>query len=179
MHALSANLFCAYHVPTRVLFLTECGWNAGHSKGANSALIYASVYDDVPNVINVAGRFDLKRGITERFGNDIAARLARDKQIPLEDTRDDGVPIQWNLTKWSYQDRINTDMQAACKKIRCTDVLTVHGSKDRVSPVEDAHCWGQHIPHHKLKVVDGADHSFLMPAFSQQLISAVVEQCIL
>jgi Serine aminopeptidase, S33 len=108
--------------------VTLMGRAAGHSKGANSALVYASVYDDVPNVVNVAGRFDLKRGLTERFGNDVLARLNNEKQIVLEDTRDDGIVIEWTLTKWSYQDRLNTDMQArtACAGFVASHAVCAH-----------------------------------------------------
>jgi hypothetical protein len=72
----------------------------------------------VASIVNIAGRFDLKRGLTERFGNDILARLTNEKQIQLQDTRDDGVVIDWTLTKWSYQDRLDTDMQVCRHAIR-------------------------------------------------------------
>lgn len=35
----------------------------GHSKGGNVVLLYASKYDDVPYVVNVSGRGDMKRGV--------------------------------------------------------------------------------------------------------------------
>jgi alpha/beta superfamily hydrolase len=70
-------------------------------------------------------------------------------------------------------------MQAAAKKIRCSEVLTIHGTKDNVTPVDDALQWGKHIAHHQLKIIDGADHSFLMPQISEKMIAAVVEQCAL
>lgn len=34
----------------------------GHSKGGNAVLLYASKYQDVPNIVNISGRFDLRRG---------------------------------------------------------------------------------------------------------------------
>lgn len=37
----------------------------GHSKGGNCVVLYASKYHDVPNVINLSGRFDLKKGMEE------------------------------------------------------------------------------------------------------------------
>lgn len=43
------------------------GWQVvsviGHSKGGNAVLLYASKYKDVPNIVNISGRFDLRRGI--------------------------------------------------------------------------------------------------------------------
>ncbi|KAL3535607.1 hypothetical protein ACH5RR_004068 [Cinchona calisaya] len=53
----------------------------GHSKGANVVLLYASKYHDVPKVVNVAARFDLKRGIADRFGEDFLERIKRDGYI--------------------------------------------------------------------------------------------------
>lgn len=51
---------------------------AGHSKGANDVLLYASQYDDVPLVVNIAARFDLSRGIKVRYMNiDIYTYLCR------------------------------------------------------------------------------------------------------
>ena len=43
----------------------------GHSKGANDALLYASKYDDTPFVISISARFDMSRGLKDRFGDDI------------------------------------------------------------------------------------------------------------
>ena len=34
----------------------------GHSKGGSAVVLYAAKYDDVPRVVNVSGRFDMKRG---------------------------------------------------------------------------------------------------------------------
>ena len=34
----------------------------GHSKGGSGVVLYAAKYDDVPRVVNVSGRFDMKRG---------------------------------------------------------------------------------------------------------------------
>jgi uncharacterized protein len=70
-------------------------------------------------------------------------------------------------------------LQVVAAKIRCSEVLTIHGSKDRVTPAEDAQEWGRYIAHHQVTVIDGADHSFLMPCFSEQMVKAVVDQCAL
>ena len=34
----------------------------GHSKGGTGVILYAAAYDDIPRVVNVAGRFDNMRG---------------------------------------------------------------------------------------------------------------------
>lgn len=34
----------------------------GHSKAGTGVILYAAAYDDIPRVVNVAGRFDNMRG---------------------------------------------------------------------------------------------------------------------
>lgn len=48
-------------------------------------------------------------------------------------------PFSWQLRKEDLQDRLDTDMAAACSSIARTAVLTVHGSADADVPVQDAH----------------------------------------
>lgn len=45
----------------------------------------------------------------------------------------------WQLTKEDLEDRLSTDMAAACAAIRRTSVMTVHGNADADVPVRDAH----------------------------------------
>ena len=81
--------------------LDQCGRvSAGHSKGAGSVLLYTSLYDDVPSVVSVAARFDMKAGLKERFAESVLDSVAREKEIELEQKRDDGTLIKWTLTKW-------------------------------------------------------------------------------
>lgn len=87
-----------------------CKRGTGHSKGAGSVLLYSSKHDDIPNVVNVAGRFDMCTGVKERFGENIIERLASEKQIAMTIKRDDGKKIEWMLTKWSLQDRLDLNM---------------------------------------------------------------------
>lgn len=39
-------------------------------------------------------------------------------------------------------------------------VLTVHGSMDKIVPVEDAMEFAKFIPNHKLQIIQGADHEY-------------------
>lgn len=52
--------------------------------GGDDVLIYASMYHDIPAVVNVSGRYDLKRGIEERFGKNILERLKKDGHIDVK-----------------------------------------------------------------------------------------------
>lgn len=60
-------------------------------------VLYARLHGDIPLVINVAGRFDLKEGIEQRFGADIFNRVLHEPVfLPAE--RDDGHTWTWHLT---------------------------------------------------------------------------------
>lgn len=59
--------------------------------------MYASVYDDIPLVINVAGRYWMDKGITMRFGEDIFERV-KSGPVEMPALRDDGYTFSWQLT---------------------------------------------------------------------------------
>ncbi|MBA0845763.1 hypothetical protein Goarm_022128, partial [Gossypium armourianum] len=56
----------------------------GHSKGGNVVLLYASKYQDIRIVVNVSGRYDLKRGIAERLGEDFMGIIKKDGHIDVK-----------------------------------------------------------------------------------------------
>jgi hypothetical protein len=59
--------------------------------------MYAKLHGDIPLVINVAGRYDLKDGIEERFGADIFNKVLHEP-VFLPAQRDDGHSWTWQLT---------------------------------------------------------------------------------
>lgn len=130
----------------------------GHSKGGNAVLLYASRYNDVQTIVNVAGRFDLKRGIEGRLGKDFLEKI---KQYGFIDVRNRRGKLEYRVTEKSLMDRLETDARAACQSIAPScRVLTVHGTLDEMVPVEDATEFAKHIPNHNLRIVEGADHEF-------------------
>ncbi|KFK27517.1 hypothetical protein AALP_AA8G393500 [Arabis alpina] len=141
----------------------------GHSKGGDVVLLYASKYHDIRNVINLSGRYDLKRGMAERLGEDFLERIKQQGFIDVGDGKSG-----YRVTEESLTERLNTDMHEACLKIdkECR-VLTVHGSDDEVIPVEDAKEFAKIIPNHKLEIVEGADHCYTK--HQNQLVSTVME----
>lgn len=145
----------------------------GHSKGGNDVILYAAKYDDIPKVVNVSGRFDCKEGITQRFGGDIHDRLKSLGQIPMT-TRASLGEISWVLTKESMDERLATDMAEACRHIKCSQVLTVHGTADTTIPYQDALKFDGLIGGHQLVLVEGADHNFRATTHAQELTEAVV-----
>lgn len=47
-------------------------------------LVYASKYHDIHTVVNVSGRYDLKRGISERLGEDFMQKIKEEGFIDVK-----------------------------------------------------------------------------------------------
>ncbi|PIN10050.1 putative esterase [Handroanthus impetiginosus] len=149
----------------------------GHSKGGNVVLLYASKYHDIGAVVNVSGRYDVKRGIAERLGKNFLERLKKDGYIDVKTRTGE---VDYRVTEESMMERLNTNMHEACLSIdgKCR-VLTVHGSADEVIPVEDALEFAKIIPNHRLQIIEGANHGY--SSHQDQLTSTVlpfIKECI-
>ncbi|CAD6210023.1 unnamed protein product [Miscanthus lutarioriparius] len=109
-------------------------------------------------VINLSGRFNLERGIGDRFGNDYMERINQHGFIDVEDKTG---CIIYRVTKESLMDRLKTDMHSACLSIdpNCR-VLTVHGANDDVVPSEDALEFDKYISNHELHIIERANHRY-------------------
>ncbi|GMJ07343.1 hypothetical protein like AT3G47590 [Hibiscus trionum] len=143
----------------------------GHSKGGNVVLLYASKYQDIRMVINVSGRYDLKRGIAERLGEEFMETIKKDGYI---DVKNNTGGVEYRVTEEALMDRLGTDMREACLKIdkECR-VLTVHGSADEIIPLEDALEFAKIIPNHQIHIIEGANHGYTL--HQTELASAVVK----
>lgn len=143
----------------------------GHSKGGDVVVLYASIYNDVPMVVNLSGRFYLEKGIEERLGKEFMDRINKEGYI---DVTNKSGKVMYRVTKESLMERLSTDMHAASLSIskECR-FFTIHGSADDVIPVEDAYEFAKLIPNHKLRVIEGANHCYT--AHRKELSAAVVE----
>ncbi|KAK8483892.1 hypothetical protein V6N13_144809 [Hibiscus sabdariffa] len=161
LHSVIRHFFEANRVVSAIV---------GHSKGGDVVLVYASKYDDINTVVNVSGRYDLKKGIEERFGKDFMERI-EDGYVDIKNKEGS---VEFRVTKESLMDRLNLDMHETCLKIpkECR-VLTVHGSADETIPVEDAFELAKIIPNHKLHIVEGANHNYTK--HQTELASVVVD----
>ena len=57
----------------------------GHSKGGTDVVLYASKHGDVPRVVNVSGRCDLKSGVVERLGEEGMKQVRETGQFEVHD----------------------------------------------------------------------------------------------
>ncbi|KAM5588711.1 hypothetical protein ABKV19_006933 [Rosa sericea] len=143
----------------------------GHSKGGDVVLLYASKYHDIRTVVNVSGRYDLKKGIGERLGKDFMEMIRKEGFL---DIKNNTGGVAYRVTEESLMDRLSTDMQESCLQIgKECQVLTVHGSDDEVIPVDDAVEFSKIITNHKLHIVRGANHCYT--SHQAELASVVVD----
>ncbi|XP_038699775.1 uncharacterized protein LOC119997065 isoform X2 [Tripterygium wilfordii] len=141
-----------------------CGVNrivkgvVGHSKGGDVVLLYASKYHDIHMVVNISGRYDLKRGIEERLSQEFLQTIKKNGFIDVKNKRG---TVEYRVTEESLMDRLDTNMHETCFLIdpNCR-VLTIHGSDDEIIPVEDAVEFSKIIPNHKLHIMEGANHGY-------------------
>ncbi|KAB2604246.1 hypothetical protein D8674_036690 [Pyrus ussuriensis x Pyrus communis] len=150
----------------------------GHSKGGDAVLLYASTYHDIRTVVNVCGRYDLKKGIEECLGKDFMEVIKKEGFIDVKNKSGDG---NYRVTEESLMDRLSTDMHESClqidkefsRRFSTYGVVTIHGTADEVIPVEDALEFAKIIPNHKLHLIEGANHSYT--SHQAELASLVVD----
>lgn len=46
-------------------------------------VLYASIYNDVPMVVNLSGRFNLEKGVEERLGKEFMDRINKEGYIDV------------------------------------------------------------------------------------------------
>ena len=87
-------------------------------------------------------------------------------------------PTEWRLTAADVDDRLTTDMAAACARVPAsTRVLHVHGSQDATVPPAAAAAFAEATAHCAvcdLSYIDGGDHNFTDDAHLAQLVERVV-----
>lgn len=130
----------------------------GHSKGGNAVLLYASKYKDVDAVVNICGRFHLKRGMKKRLGDDYLQVIEKQGHVDVKDRHGN---FEYCVTEESLKERLSTDMETGVTSIpRSCRVLTVHGSRDETVSCEEAKEFERLISNHKLCIIVDADHYY-------------------
>lgn len=146
---------------------------AGHSKGGNVVLMYASRYGDVDTVINVSGRYEMKRGVAERFGKEKMDMLLAGKSVLIRSIDKEKKAYEYTVTPEELQARMRIDMEATVKAISAeTRVLTIHGDCDETIPVDDAWSIGECVRNGEVESVKGAGHTFC--GFMERVTDAIV-----
>jgi len=130
----------------------------GHSRSGTTVLLYALFYDDVPYIINVAGRYRLERGITERFSKKQLDELDQNGSFLIRN----GSQGEFRVTKESIERRkaLNLDR---INQIRNAKVLNLWGDQDTVIPGDDIDLFNDQLKNTlktEMIIVSDADHCF-------------------
>jgi len=131
----------------------------GHSRAGTTVLLYASYYDDIPIVVNIAGRYRLERGINERFSKKQFDELDKNGSFLIR-TLNDG---DFRVTKQAIERRKNLDL-SQIDKIRQAKVLNIWGDDDDVIPGDDIYLFDEQLKNTKkteMIIVSDADHCFI------------------
>ncbi|CAF1356032.1 unnamed protein product [Rotaria magnacalcarata] len=141
----------------------------GHSRAGTTVLLYSLYYDDIPIVVNIAGRYRLERGIKERFSKKQLDELEKNGSFIIY-TNDNG---NFRITKQAIERRKNLDL-SQIEKIRQAKVLNIWGDHDNVMPGDEIYLFHEQLKNTKkseMIIVSDADHCFT--GKEQQLINIV------
>lgn len=132
----------------------------GHSKGGNVVLLYAQKYGNVSLVINLAGRFDMRRGVEERFGKSVYDQILNGETVRIRSERN-GKVHSYEVNRSDLESRFAIDMDMVVRGIgEGVRVVTVHGERDEIIPVDDAYQIDSRRQEGRLVIIDGGDHRF-------------------
>ncbi len=130
----------------------------GHSRAGTTVLLYALYYDDIPIIVNVAGRYRLERGITERFSKAQLDELEKTGSFVVHSSNQG----DFRITKEGIERRKSLDIDQI-KKIRQAKVLNIWGDEDDVIPGDDIYLFHEQLKDTKkteMIIVPDADHCF-------------------
>eukprot|EP00919_Chromeraceae_sp_WS-2016_P071490 GHVR01169287.1.p1 GENE.GHVR01169287.1~~GHVR01169287.1.p1 ORF type:complete len:266 (+),score=56.48 GHVR01169287.1:26-823(+) len=144
----------------------------GHSRGGNNVLLHAVRFDDVPDIINLAGRFYMKTGVEERFGS----QLDHLKPGGVGYITINSGGVTRTITENCLNKRLNLDMSCVRDIKNTKRVLTIHGKRDEIVPVGDAEAFMDEIPSDKHDVIllKDATHMFATKEEQTLVISTIV-----
>lgn len=131
----------------------------GHSKGAYSALLQCTCgapHEPIRTIINVAGRFDMTRGIIARLSAETLSAVDAHGTARSSGARG----RDFTVTRACLAERRGLDMGAVAARVgAAARVVTIHGRADRAVPCEDAAAFRE-AGRWETVVVEGAGHTF-------------------
>ncbi|CAF0789113.1 unnamed protein product [Didymodactylos carnosus] len=142
----------------------------GHSRGGTNILLYASFYDDIPLIVNIAGRYRLDQGIRERFTKKQFDELDNNGYFIIKIRQ--GTEI-YRITKEGINKRCQLDM-SKIEQIKNSSILNIWGDKDDIVPKEDVYLLRDHTKNARksdIIIIEGGDHCF--KGKESQLIRAI------
>jgi pimeloyl-ACP methyl ester carboxylesterase len=142
----------------------------GSSFGALSGLISASSHNEFTSMILISppSHYD----ISEIFvsGMYLIKELRKFRKIKekLNDKRKAGIKIKF------FRDYASYDSYDAADKLDIP-VLIIHGSDDKIVPLDKSRELHKHLKNSKMKILKGADHQYSHPSAHKKLIELTIE----
>ncbi|PFH36798.1 hydrolase, alpha/beta fold family protein [Besnoitia besnoiti] len=154
----------------------------GHSRSATTVLLHAAIFDDVPLIVSLAGRYDMRQGLEKHLSGEkfrafsvltagtgmgkhadvLTATLENDKDVLKKQGSevDEGVEFvspdgrKRVITRKCVLNRLTLDLRKYFSQIKNTKkILIIHGSEDHTVPCEDATQMANALPQKKTNVV--------------------------
>ncbi|KAK9765925.1 hypothetical protein K7432_005365 [Basidiobolus ranarum] len=150
----------------------------GHSKGGSVVLLYASKYNQVPLIVNIAARFDMSDLPMHRFTAEQLTELEEKGCFVWRKYKHNTEEKDFIVSQMDLTTKKNTDMSVVKnvdkERVR---VLSVHGEEDTIIPVEEVKMYDQLMgpkPHHEVAVITEASHFFRTPEEQKELSQAII-----
>ena len=150
----------------------QVGCIIGHSLGSASILKYAAANAILEEkgsevmcrkFVNLAGHY-YTPPVTTPFDEEDMTELKEKGFFYLKHPYEEKRIQKFKVTQEQVDTRTNRDSYGAVKHLGRSDsqirVLTIHGSKDKMVHIENACKFDREIAHHKLTIVECADHNF-------------------
>jgi len=140
---------------------------AGHSLGAAVALLTAYRQDAVSAVCRVAGRVSPTRAM-HFLTPDQQAMLSETGRVEFTSRGRDLI-----LNSDFFDDAGRHDLEATTRALK-VPILVVHGDRDEIIPVSEAHLAKEANPDHvELAIISGGDHMLASPDHQKQVVRKV------
>ena len=130
----------------------------GHSRAGTTVLLYALYYDDIPIIVNIAGRYRLEQGIYERFSKQQFDEIERNGSFTIH-AFDNG---DFRITKQAIERRKNLDINQI-ENVRQAKVLNIGAGNDDIVPCGDTNLYHAQLKNAKkndIVIVPDATHLF-------------------
>lgn len=143
--------------------LPNANWNRnkvyliGHSRGGSMVTLKAAHDKKVKKVVSWAAVSNL----FDRLPSQEEIQKWKEKGVRyIANTRtNQQMPMRFQFVESLYKFENELNIEAACKQLTIPHLI-IHGSKDEAVPLQMAHNLKKWNPQAKLKVIDGAGHTF-------------------
>ncbi|KAK9711711.1 hypothetical protein K7432_007638 [Basidiobolus ranarum] len=150
----------------------------GHSKGSSVVLLYASKYNQVPLIVNIAARFNMTDLPMHRFTPEQLTELEVKGNIVWRRYQHNTEEKDFIVSQLDLTTKKNTDMSVVKnidkERVR---VLSVHGEKDTTIPVEEVSMYDRLMgpePYHEVAIIKEATHFFRTPEELRELSKVII-----